>query len=96
MGVAAVPPLHRAQAVIWLVLVAQGLDLMTYVQAPHLEAGALAPVAPATVVLVKCVGVALVIVLSSQLRARGRAVVLGAAIAVGAFGAGMNTAALAA
>ena len=79
-----------------LAIVAQSLDLLTYVQAPHLESWLVAPLPPEVVVLVKCAGVGLVLVLASQLRPRGRAVVLGSVIAIGAFGAGMNTAVLAA
>ena len=79
-----------------LAVAAQGLDLLTYVQAPHLESWLVAPLPPEVVVLVKCCGVALVLVLASQLRPTGRALVLGSVIAVGAFGAGMNTAVLAA
>ena len=79
-----------------LAVAAQSLDLLTYVQAPHLESWLVAPLPPEVVVLVKSAGVGLVLVLASQLRPRGRAVVLGSVIAIGAFGAGCNMAALAA
>lgn len=81
-----------------VVLIAvQVLDLVTYLQLPHLEANpVMAALGPQLVIVVKLAGVWTMIAIASRIRTPGLAqLALALAIAAGAFGAGTNIAAIA-
>ena len=79
-----------------LFVLLEGLDLATYLQAPHLEANpAMAALPPLAVALVKVGVVAVVALLLPRIQTPTlRGFALGACIAIAAFGVGANVAVL--
>lgn len=79
-----------------LFVVVQSLDLLTYLQAPHLEANpAMAALPPMGVAIAKLAGVCLALVVISRIRTASlQSLALAIGIAIGAFGLGANVASL--
>lgn len=79
-----------------LFVAVQSLDLLTYLQAPHLEANpAMAALPPVVVAIAKLGGVCLALVVVSRIRTPSlQSLALAIGIAIGAFGLGANVATL--